>query len=146
MTQFHFRLERVLHFRALELALEEAKLKRLIEEEARLRRSLEEIRTALSELPAQIAALQDMRGADLNGMAAYRVQLASQQERLLRQQGEKRRAIVEQAEVHRKAKQRHQLLVELRSRRYDEWHMEMSRQLDELAHESYLARWRTATG
>jgi hypothetical protein len=143
MSRFHFNLERVLHWRASQLAAEEAKLRRLIEEESLLKSKLDSIWDTISGMPVHIAALAEIRGSDLNSMAAYRLQLMNERERIAGLCREKKKTIAEQAEVHRTAKQRHRLLEELRSRRYQEWTMRMSRDLDELAHDSYLARWKT---
>jgi hypothetical protein len=141
MTGFRFNLDRVMHWRALELASEEAKLRRLIEEEALLQSKLEGIRDALAETPVRIAAMTDIRGSDLNHVAGYTIQLTNERDRITGLCREKKRAIAEQVEVHRKAKQRLRLLEELRSRQYQEWKTRTLRELDELAHESYLARW-----
>jgi len=142
MTGFHFSLERVLHWRSLVLASEEAKLRRLIEDEALLESKLNGIRKAVAEIPLLIAALDEIRGNDLNRIAAYRIRLMIEDDRISALCRDKRRAIAEQAEIHRQAKQRHRLLEELRRRRRDEWNVRMLRELDELAHESYLSRWR----
>lgn len=143
MSGFRFNLERVLHWRASQLALEEAKLRCLIEEESLLKSKLDGIGDTISGMPVRIAALDEIRGSDLNRMAAYRLQLMNEQEKITGLCREKKKNIVEQAELHRTAKQRHRLLEELRSRRHQEWTTRMSRDLDELAHDSYLARWKT---
>jgi hypothetical protein len=143
MSGFHFNLERVLHWRASQLASEEAKLRRLVEEESLLKSKLDSIGNAISGMPVHIAALDEIRGSDLNRMAAYRLQLMNEREKIGKLCREKKKTIVQQAEVHRTAKQRHRLLEELRSRKYQEWTTRMSRELDELAHDSYLARWKT---
>jgi hypothetical protein len=141
MITFHFSLERVLHYRALQRASEEAKLQRLVEEEALLESKLQIIDNVISEMPARIAALDELRGRDLNLMAAYRIRLTKERDSISGMCRQKKCAIAEQVEVHRKAKQRHRLLEELRTRQHHEWVMQASRELDELAHESYLARW-----
>jgi len=141
MTAFQFRLERVLHWRAIELAAEEAKLKRMMEEEARLAAALAEIRKTISEIPTRLSELQALSGSDFNRTAGYAIRLSNECTRLQDRRRAQQRMIAEQMEVHRKAKQRHRLLEELRSRRHNEWKMETLRQLDEIAHESYLARW-----
>jgi hypothetical protein len=143
MSGFHFNLERVLHWRASQLLSEEARLRRLIEEESALKSTLDSIGNTISGMPVHIAALDEIRGSDLNRMAAYRLKLMNEREKVARLCREKKKSIAEQAEVHRTAKQRHRLLEELRSRRHQEWTTRMSRELDELAHDSYLARWKT---
>ena len=143
MSTLPFKLERILQWRALELVAEEAKLRRLLEEEALLQSKLESIRNVISEMPVRIAALEEIRGSDLNGMAAHKLQLTHELGKISGLCREKKRGVVEQAEIHRGAKQRYRLLEELRNRRQTEWKIRASRDLEELAQESYLARWKT---
>lgn len=141
MSVFHFNLERVMHWRGLQLKSEESKLTRLIEKKALLESELNAIVNAIAEIPVMISALEEIHGSDLNGIAAYRVQLTTERDKVVRRCSENMRLIAQQAEAHRVAKQRHRLLEELRARRHDEWKASRSRELDELAHDSYLARW-----
>jgi hypothetical protein len=141
MTRFHFRLDRVLRWRSLDLAAEEAKLKRLMQEGAVLESTLVRIQEAIFDIPVQIAVLPDLYGRDLSSVSAYAQHLTRERATIAKHRREKQREITAQAEVHRAAKQRCQLLEELRSRRLSEWQRENSVQLDYLAHESYLARW-----
>jgi hypothetical protein len=141
MTGFHFRLERVLRWRSLELAAEEAKLKRLMQEAAVLESALVRIQQAISEIPVQIAVLPDLMGRDLVSVSAYAQHLTRERAAVTKRRRDKQREIAAQAEVHRAAKQRYRLLEELRSRRLREWQLETNVQLDYLAHEFYLARW-----
>ena len=143
MTAFRFHLERVLHWRGLQLASEEAKLRGLIEEQSLLESRLDGIQKTLSEMPLLFTALDKLQGSDLNQMAAYRMRLTAERDRVRGLCREKKRAVGEQVEVHRRAKQRHRLLEELRSRRHREWQALLSRELEQLAQESYLARWTT---
>lgn len=142
MTGFHFRLDRVLRWRSFDLATEEAKLKRLMQEGAVLESTLVRIQEAISDIPVQIAVLTDLHGRDLSSVSAYAQHLTRQRATITKQRFEKQREITVQAEAHRAAKQRFQLLKELRSRRLTEWQRETNVQLDYLAHESYLARWK----
>ena|SRR2546430_2846731 len=143
MTGFHFRLERVLRWRALELAAEEAKLKHLMLEAAAIESMLARIQEAISGIPVQIAVLTDLTGSDLSSVSAYAQHLTRERLAAVQRRRDKQREIAAQAEIHRAAKQRHQLLEELRRRRLSEWQHETNVQLDYLAHESYLARWKS---
>jgi hypothetical protein len=142
MTGFHFRLERVLRWRSLELKAEEVKLKRLMLEAAGLESAVLRIQKAISDIPVQIAALPDLHGRDLGTVSAYARHLTRERATITQRRRDKQREITAQAEVHRAAKQRYQLLEELRSRRLSEWQREANVELDYLAHESYLARWK----
>src|SRR5206468_224023 len=117
MTGFHFRLERVLRWRALELAAEEAKLKHLMLEAAAIESMLARIQEAISGIPVQIAVLTDLTGSDLSSVSAYAQHLTRERLAAVQRRRDKQREIAAQAEIHRAAKQRHQLLEELRRRR-----------------------------
>ena len=143
MTSFHFRLERVMRWRSLELATEEAKLKRLMQQAAAIESTLVRIQDAISDIPVQIAVLPDLMGRDLSSVSAYAQHLTRERATTIQRRRDKQREIATQAEVHRAAKQRFQLLEELRRRRLSEWQRETNVQLDYLAHESYLARWKS---
>ena len=142
MNAFHFSLERVLHWRALELKLEETKLKRLIHEKMLLESELRDLQQSIAESAARVASLQDIQGFDLNGLAGHSVYVRKQLSRIKELCDDKNRRISEQSDVHRKAKQRHSLLEELRARRHNEWKAQVAIEMDHLAHESYLARWK----
>ena len=139
---FKFSLDRVLHWRALELAIEEARLKRLLDEKIELESQLETIDKNIASAAQRLVTLEDLRGLDLNGEAAYTLFLSKERARVLRLLEDKERLAAEQAGVHRKAKQRHRLLEELRARKYRDWRIETAREWDYLAHESFLARWK----
>ena len=141
MTRFQFRLERVLHWRGVELTAEETKLKRLMQEAAAIDARVEALQRALAQIPHQIAALEGLNGSDLGSISAYSQHLTRERGRALERRREKQAEVTKQAEVHLAAKQRYKLLEELRSRRFNEWQRATNAELDLLAHESYLTRW-----
>lgn len=142
MSGFRFNLERVLHWRALELAMEEGKLKRLMHEKMLLESELQDLRISIARNASRIAALEEITGLDLSGMAGHASYVRKQLARIGELCREKQRLIGEQAEIHRQAKQRHGLLEELRERRHKEWERQESSEIETLAQESYLARWK----
>jgi flagellar biosynthesis chaperone FliJ len=140
-ANFHFRLERVLRWRTLELALEESKLKRIMDQNAHIDAALEMVQSEITGLPARISNLADIHGSDLNALASYAERLVHEREKIEQRKRELKRILESQVEAHRKAKQRSRLLEELKTRKHDEWSMEHNRELESLAQESYLARW-----
>jgi hypothetical protein len=141
MTNFHFRLERVLRWRRLELVAEEARLKRLIAEEAQIRAHIEALRMQKLTLSAEVSQLEGASGADFNCAAAYALRLARDQDKAVRAHREKQRETAAQMQAHQTARLRERLLEELRSRQLHEWRQAASRELDAIAGESYLSRW-----
>lgn len=141
MAQFHFSLEKVLRWRSLELAAEQAKLEQLIREQLRLQTMRADLGAEKSKLDRSLDTLTDLRGTDLRAVSAYSLHLKRQAEKLAEMVAKCDRDLSEQKRRYRAAKQRFRLLEELRARKLEEWRLEEARQLESLATESYLANW-----
>jgi hypothetical protein len=146
MAQYHFPLEKVRRWRALELASEEAKLERMVSAQLQLQTlwaNLSDERTRLDTSPA---TLPDLRGADLRVITACRLRLQRQATKLVRLLQDCDAQLVEQRKKYRLAKQRYRLLEELKARKLAEWRHQQDAELETLAGESFLAAWnRTAS-
>ena len=141
MAQFHFSLEKVLRWRALELATEEAKLENLLREQLRLQTMRAGLSAERSNLDRSLASLPDLRGTDLRAVSAYSLHLKRQAEELADQITKCDRGLSEQKKRYRAAKQRFRLLEELKDRKFEQWRQEQARELESLATESFLAVW-----
>jgi len=141
VAQFHFSLEKVLRWRALELASEEAKLKLLLREQLRLQTMRADLSAEKSHLDRSLDTLPDLRGADLRAVGAYAASLKRQADNLVNLVAKCHRDLSEQKKSYRAAKQRFRLLEELRARKIVEWRKEQDREQETLATESFLASW-----
>jgi hypothetical protein len=141
VAQFQFSLDKVLRWRAIELAAEEAKLEGLVREQLRLQTMRAGLSAEKSRLDRSLDTLPDLRGADLSAVSAYNLRLRRETENLLQQVARCDRDLVEQKKKYRAAKQRFRLLETLRAKRLEAWQQEQARELDSLAAESYLANW-----
>lgn len=141
MAQFHFSLEKVLRWRALELASEEAKLERLLREQLRLQTMRAGLSAEKSNLDRSLATLSELRGADLRAVSAYNLRLKRQGQNLAELAAQCDRELSEQKKRYRAAKQRFRLLEELRARKFEQWRQEQAREIESLATESFLAIW-----
>src|SRR5581483_6555541 len=141
MSNFHFRLERVLRWRRIEAAAEEDKLKRLIADEARIRESIADLQAQKLRLATEVSQYSDASGLDFNCASDYAARLARERDKAIQLQKSKQSEILKQMEAHRAARQKQKLLEELRGRRFAEWQQQTTRELDALADESYLSRW-----
>jgi len=141
VAQFHFSLEKVLRWRSLELASEEAKLERLLRDQLRLQTMRADLSAEKSKLDQSLDTLPDLRGADLRAVSAHSVSLKRQADNLLKLLAKSDRDLSEQKKVYRAAKQRFRLLEELRARKFEEWRQEQAREQETLATESFLAVW-----
>jgi len=141
VAKFHFSLDKVLRWRSLELASEEAKLERLLREQLRLQTMRADLSAEKSKLDQSLDTLPDLRGADLRAVSAHSVSLKRQADNLVKLLAKSDRDLSEQKKVYRAAKQRFRLLEELRARKFEEWRQEQAREQETLATESFLAVW-----
>ena len=141
MGRFHFPLDRVIRWRSLEFALEQAKLKRLGQEQIRLQMMEAALGAEKSRLGASIVTLPDPRGEDLRAMVGYGASLRRRAEKLGEMRNRCERDLSAQKKRYNEAKQRLQLLEKLRERKLTAWSYEQARELEELASESYLSNW-----
>jgi hypothetical protein len=141
VAQFHFSLERVLRWRSLELASEEAKLELLLREQLRLQTMRADLGAEKSNLARSLDTLPDLRGADLRAVSAHSASLKRQADNLVKLVAKCDRDLSEQKKSYRAAKQRFRLLEELRARKFEEWRQEQEREQETLATESFLATW-----
>lgn len=141
MRRFHFPLDRVLRWRSLEFGLEQAKLKRLGQEQIRLQMQAAALGAEKSKLSATLVSLPDARGEDLRAMVSYGSSLRRRADRLSEQRNRCERDLAAQKKKYNEAKQRVQLLEELRERKLAEWRYDQAQELESLAAESYLSNW-----
>jgi flagellar export protein FliJ len=141
MAQFRFSLERIMRWRAIELAREEAQLQRLIQEQIRLQMLVATLGDERSKLETSLAGLPDLRGQDLRAMAAYDLRLRREIGNVMQAVARCERDLAAQKKKYNQAKQRLRLLEELKERNLKRWQYEQARELEALASESYLAAW-----
>jgi hypothetical protein len=141
VAQFHFSLEKVLRWRTLELASEQAKLEQLLREQLRLQTMRADLSAEKSKLDQSLATLPDLRGADLRAVSAHSASLKRQADNLVKLVAKCERDLSEQKKSYRAAQQRSRLLEELRARKFEAWRQEQAREQETLATESFLAIW-----
>jgi flagellar FliJ protein len=142
VKRFVFRLESVLRWRRSLFEQEQNRLRALVaERDAILLRlkELEELRQraeqALLEAPA-------VTGSELAALEAYRRRLNLERARKQQELTDCEARIEAQRQRVLEAQRRVRLLERLRERRFSEWEAELNRELEALAAESYLARWK----
>lgn len=141
MAQFKFSLEKVLRWRAIELARQEVQLQRILQERTRLQMIAARLSGERSQLTTSISTLPDLRGEDLRAMAAHGLRLRQQMDKLAQLQARCQRELIAQQKRFAEAKLRHKLLEELKARQHARWQYDEGRQLETLATDSYLAVW-----
>jgi len=146
MRRFEFPLEKVLRWRSVELAVEEARLKQLAQEQIRLQIRASELASERAKLAESPVTLVNPRGQDLQAMVAYGAALRHQMAKLAEQRTRSERELAKQKKRYNDAKQRVRLLEQLRARKMEEWRHEEALELEGLAAESYLSNWNRRPG
>jgi hypothetical protein len=141
MTSFRFRLEKVLEWRRLQLEQEEARFRQQAAALATLDRSRAELQAAGIRAEVQVREFRALAGADLSALGAYRADVRRRETSLADQRQECARELASRQQALIEAQRRCRLLERLKERRLAEWREGLERELQELASESFLARW-----
>jgi flagellar export protein FliJ len=141
MARFEFSLERVLRWRSVELAAEEAKLKQLVQEQLHLQSVLAQVSAERSKLISSLGSMPNLSGDDLRTVTACGLRLRRNAESLAQQLVRCGRDLGVQRKKYSEAKRRVRLLEQLKNRRMQEWKYQEAAQLEELASESFIAKW-----
>lgn len=141
MTQFRFRLHRVLEWREKQLELEEARYKQQAAEIASLDNAKAELESTRLHAETGLRASTALSGYDLAALSGFREYVQIQSRNLAVRRAEAEKSLVMQQEAMLEARRRCRLLERLKARRLSEWEAARDKELDELASESYLARW-----
>ena len=148
MKRFQFPLERVREWRGTQVDLEYAKLQKLFEQMRRLERTVAaletEVRSAEGELQAVAAARRPMTGRQLARLDDFRLYAKRQQQLLAARQDELRGRIAEQRGRLVEARRNFRLLERLKQQALEEWERDYYREMENLASELHLARWKPA--
>lgn len=142
MRSFHFPLEGVLGLRRTQLEIEEAAYQRFLGEVAALDRTRAELEALGIQAEVQVRQWRPLSGTDLAALAAFRGALQSKQRSIAACRVEAAKRAAAQLAAMLAAQRRCRLLERLRERRLAEWRHEADREIETLAAESYLARWK----
>ncbi len=141
MKSFHFRLEKVLEWRRTQLELEENNFRKQVAALAELDRQAAEIEAAGQRSEAIVRTWNPVAGGELEALDRFRLHVKARELEMEIPRGEARRRLAAQQEVMLEARRRLRLLEKLRARRVAEWQAACDKELEEMASESFLARW-----
>ena len=142
MKRFEFSLARVLEFRRRQLELEESKIEALNAERAALdgesaRLAAEEERTRGALMVTGSVEAGELVAADL-----YLRHLAEERKRQREKLADWSTRLRKQQDAVLEARRRLRLLEKLEEKKFREWQTEVDRELENLASELFLARWK----
>jgi flagellar protein FliJ len=141
MRAFRFPLQKALDLRARQLELEEAKLQQAAAALAVVDRERESLLKGRADAEALVRAGKAVAGEVLAALGAFRLYSDTEAKRIAQRRLQSENALEEQRKVMLEARRKLRLLEKLKERRYAEWSAVAAKELEEMASESYLARW-----
>lgn len=142
MKPFRFALQRILEFRASRVEEEERKLTTLQQELAGLDRAIERLEQSREQSARSMATAEESRGEDLRALTRFCSRLDRERAALVEKKSSCAQRLVRQRRSYMEASREHRLLEKLRERQLAEWTREAGREIDKVAGELYLARWK----
>lgn len=139
MKSFRFPLEKVLHWRRVQLELEENKFKQQASALAQLDRARAALEAAAIRAEVEVRGWIPVMGRDLAALAGFRLSVQSQQHTLAARRAECQYRLEAQQKAMLEARRRCRLLERLRERRWAEWCEANDREVEQIAAECYLA-------
>jgi len=137
MSQFRFRLGKVLEWYEERCALEESRLLNQLEQLREIRTDIEEIECAVANAAREVAEMRSPTAMELLALARYSHR-ATQDLTHLRGDLEKLQTVVrKQTEVLQQHRRQVRLLERLRDRRFSEHNYNVNRELEELAADAF---------
>jgi hypothetical protein len=141
MITFRFRLDKVLAWRRTQLELAEVEFRREAGALAELDRVSTELEAYSVRTEAEVREWSSLSGCDLLALNGFRLQVGRRVKELAVQRIEQARKLAEREQVMLEARRRCRLLERLRERRLAEWQSASGKELEQVASESYLARF-----
>jgi hypothetical protein len=143
MTPFRFRLDRVLEWYEDQLQREENRLAGCRDAVSRAQRALDQTRTVRSGVENALLHSSSIPSADLRALETFRLKSREDEKRLIAEFHAAESKVQAQLSIVKLANQKVRLLEKLRERRRSEHTYAVNRELEELAADTYLARFNT---
>jgi hypothetical protein len=141
MKAFQFPLAKALDWRRIQLELEEARYKQQLASLAGLDRQRAEVEASGIRAEIQVREWSPIAAGDLSALGNFRLYIKSQESEIARRRFEAAQKLAEQQKLMLEARRRWRLLDRLKDRRLAEWTTGRDREVEQIAAESYLARW-----
>jgi len=141
MNSFRFPLQKVLDWRQTQLELEEARFKQQLAALAALDAEHAALEAAGIKAEIQVRDWSALDGSDLAALGSFRLRVKQKEEQNDIRRRECRSHLEAQQSAMLEARRRCRLLERLKDRRRAEWQSAQDRELEQLASESFLAKW-----
>ena len=141
MNAFRFPLQKALEWRRSEVDLAELKFQQLTAAVAAVDKALAELETAGIRAEILVRDWSPVCGRDLAALGSFRLHVKKKNQELAASRAECAARLAAGRSAMLEARRRFRLLERLKQRRLEDWRLAGDKELEELASESYLARW-----
>jgi flagellar export protein FliJ len=141
MNAFRFPLQKVLEWRRMQLGLEEIQYRRQAALLADVDRQRAELDESGKTAERQVREWNPLAAGELEALGGFRLHVKRKQQEMVVSREECRKQLGRQQSVMLEARRRLRLLEKLKERRLAQWRAAENKELEELASESYLAKW-----
>lgn len=141
MTAFRFRLDKVMAWRQRQLELAEVDFRREAGVLSEMDRVAAELEASGIRAEVEVREWRHIEGRDLAALSGFRVYLERRAKELAARRVEQARKLAECERAMLEARRRCRLLERLRDRRLAEWTSASAAESEQIASESYLARF-----
>jgi hypothetical protein len=141
MTSFLFPLQKVLNWRRTQLELGEIRFKQQLMAVADLDRARAELEAAGMKAETQVRDWSSLAGGDLAALGSFRLDVKRKDSEIAACRVTCQKSLETQQRTMLEARRGCRLLERLKERRLAEWTSARDHELEELASESFLARW-----
>lgn len=141
MTTFRFPLQKVLDWRLAQLELEESRFQRQMAALAAIERAYAEMEASGIRAEMEVRRWDPLAGRDLAALGRFRLLVQAREKQIAAERAECWRELAVRKSAMLEARRRCRLLERLKERRLAEWTLARDREPEEVASESFLARW-----
>jgi len=141
MNTFQFPLQKVLDWRRAQLELEEARFQQQMAALASIERAYAEMEASGIRAEMQVRRWDPLAGRDLAALGSFRLLVRARERDIALQRVACQKELESRKAVMLEARRRCRLLEKLKERRLAEWSVARDRELEQVASESFLARW-----
>ena len=142
MNAFRFPLQKVLDWRRAQLEMEELRFRQQTAKLAGLDLASAQVTAAGNTAERQVRVWNPVAGGELSALGSFRLHVKLKETELAVSRAECRRELGRREKVMLEARRRLRLLERLRERRLAEWRGARDKELEDLASEAYLAKWK----
>jgi flagellar export protein FliJ len=142
VKKFAFTLDRVLDWRRLQARIAEVQLEQLNQQRQVLESQRAQLETDKARIQGAILAAENVTGGELETWDSFRQFSDAQRKRMDQSVGVAQRQVDQQAQVVAAKRREVQLLEKLKDRRRQIWSQELDKETQQLAEETFLARWK----